>query len=99
MDTIARVLPVLEGKQDRVGIVLVSISELWVVLVAVLLVVEDEVTADLARAVRLHGLLFLLLSLGNGLVGLMALDELGADLLGGGELTILEPWVGDDVGD
>ena len=99
MDTIARVLPVLEGKQDRVGIVLVSISELWVVLVAVLLVVEDEVAADLARAVGLHGLLLFLLGLGDGLVGLVALDELGTDLLGSGELAILEPWVGDDVWD
>lgn len=99
MNTVALVLPILEGKQYRVGVVLISISQLRVVLVTILFVVEDEVASNLARAVRLHSLLLLLLCLGDGLVGLVALDKLCAHLLGSRKLSILEPWVGYDVWD
>lgn len=86
-------------ERQKHGVICISLSltQVWVFVPAVLDGIE--VTAGLGLNVCLHSLFAVLLLLSDGLVLLVSLHKLLANLIGVGKLASLQPWVSNDVWD
>lgn len=92
-------LVVFKRQKYRVFIFALSLRKFGVVNPAVDLVAHCISTARLVFHVLLHLLLAVLFLLGELLVSLVSGKELLSDFYFSGKFSLLQPWVGNDVGD
>jgi len=99
MRVLNTLLVVFEGQKHRVFVFALCLRKFWVINPAVNLVSHCVSTARLVFHVLFHLLLAVLLLLSELLVGLVSGEELLSNFLFSGELSLLQPWVSNDVGD